>query len=67
MQSGGLSNVFGQPMYMVNDGLYLDLNNYDDDLDWPKSERHYNNINGWLNRALIYGDRAVNTSTGYYS
>jgi len=64
-QSGGVSNVFGHPMFLVNDDLDLDVN-YNRILDSNPFKR-YNNINEQLCNQISKGNESINRSHGVES
>lgn len=64
-QSGGVSNVFGHPMFLVNDDLDLDINN--NRIIDSNPFKHYNNINQQLYNQISKGNDSVNRSHGVES
>ncbi len=58
-----VSNVYGDPMYLVNDGLFSQTNDLGDLIN-PDPVMRYNDTHSWLSTSLINGDTYVNSVTG---
>jgi len=65
-QSGGLSNIYGHPMFMVNDGLFLDINNYAGRGHCNIYHR-YNDYHQFLHSNILPGNPSVNRIHGHSS